>query len=156
MSPAAGPTRPIVFAPGCRSVSGDRQQLDDEDHPRDQDDEQQGKDDEGGGWTHPLDDCSRRRRAGVTGGGEITSVTRAGCSLCNEMLPRVETAASRWGFAVRVVDVDRAGLSERYGDRVPVVLDPGGSVVASGRLGAASLMWRLLRLGIASRRSAEL
>jgi hypothetical protein len=74
----------------------------------------------------------------------IGFVTRPGCSLCEEMRPAAEAAARRAGFGLRIVDVDRAGLTERYGDRVPVVLGPGGSVLAEGWFATASLWRRLL------------
>ena len=57
-----------------------------------------------------------RRRAPAP---RLVLYTRAGCGVCAraEALVRREARAA----AVEVVDVDRAGLVERYGVRVPVV-----------------------------------
>ncbi len=76
----------------------------------------------------------------------ITLLTRAGCHLCAETAPRVRRAARMLGIAVDVVDVDAAGLSGEYGSLVPVVLGPGGERLASGRIGTAALLGRLLRV----------
>ncbi len=71
----------------------------------------------------------------------LAFVTRAGCHLCDEAFGRVERTARRLGFTVETIDVDEAGLAGRFGDRVPVVLAPGGAVVAEGELGG---LWRHL------------
>jgi hypothetical protein len=48
------------------------------------------------------------------------------------------------GLSVEITDVDRAGLSRRYGDRVPVVLDPHGAPIVAGRFGFLRLARGLL------------
>lgn len=78
----------------------------------------------------------------------ITVLTRSGCGLCDEALPRVRRAARLAGFTVLVTDVDAAGLAGRYGEQVPVVLGPDGEPVAWGRLGTARLVWSLARLRV--------
>ena len=75
----------------------------------------------------------------------VVFLTRRGCSLCDEAEPRVRAAARWLRLDLRVADVDEAGLGERYGDRVPVVLGPGGREIAAGRFGFGRLVWRLLR-----------
>lgn len=67
----------------------------------------------------------------------LVFVTRVDCSLCEEGLALVGTHARRQGVTVEVVDVDAdRGLSEQFGDRVPVVLDADGTVLAEGRISA--------------------
>lgn len=75
----------------------------------------------------------------------VTFLTRRRCSLCEEALPRVQSTARRLGFEVAVTDVDDAGLSGRFGSRVPVVLGPGGEELASGRFGTGALLWALAK-----------
>jgi len=75
----------------------------------------------------------------------VVLLTRQGCSLCEEAEPRVRAAARWLRLGVRSADVDDAGLADRYGDRVPVVLGPDGTEIASGRIRSGRLFWRLLR-----------
>jgi len=66
----------------------------------------------------------------------ITFLTRRGCTLCHDSLPGIEEWASRLGLGVEVIDVDSSpDLSERYGDRVPVVISSEGEVLLWGRWG---------------------
>lgn len=58
--------------------------------------------------------------------------------LCDEALPLVMARVRRTGWPIDIVDVDSAGLADRYGDRVPVVeLD--GVEVLSGRFDARAI-----------------
>jgi len=75
----------------------------------------------------------------------IVFVTRRDCPLCEEAEPRVRSWANRLGLSVEVVDVDAAGLADRHGDAVPVVLGADGTMLASGRVGSAGLALGLLR-----------
>jgi hypothetical protein len=77
----------------------------------------------------------------------VVFLTRRGCSLCEEAEPKVRAAARWLRLEVRSVDVDveAAALADRYGERVPVVLAPGGREIASGRFGFGRLLWLLLR-----------
>jgi hypothetical protein len=76
---------------------------------------------------------------------ELVFLTRRGCSLCEQARPRVRAAARSLGLRTEVVDVDEAGLADRYGGRVPVVLAPDHTELASGRISVPRLLWRLLR-----------
>jgi hypothetical protein len=75
----------------------------------------------------------------------ITVLTREGCHLCEDAMPRVRRIARLFGFRVRVTDVDSAGLADRYGARVPVVLGAGGRELVSGRIGTTRLAAALAR-----------
>ena len=61
---------------------------------------------------------------------DLLFLTRATCSLCAEALPLVSVMARRRGHTVESIDVDVAGLADRFGDRVPVVLRDGIEVLA--------------------------
>jgi hypothetical protein len=76
---------------------------------------------------------------------QITFVTRRACSLCEEALPGVADWAGRLGLEVEVVDVDAAGLADRYGNTVPVVLGNSGDVLLAGRWGKVRLAAAMLR-----------
>ena len=65
---------------------------------------------------------------------KVTFVTREDCPRCVAVGHRVERWAGLLGLAVEEVDVDRAGLAARHGDRVPVVRGRDGRVLASGRM----------------------
>ena len=65
----------------------------------------------------------------------VRFLTRKSCRICAEALPIVARRTHRRGHVLEIVDVDDAGLAERYGDRVPVVLFDGDEVL-SGRFGA--------------------
>ncbi|MEF8887670.1 MAG: glutaredoxin family protein [Haloarculaceae archaeon] len=53
----------------------------------------------------------------------VTVLTREDCNLCGEAIETVRkvTEAVDRTVAVRVIDVDEAGLADEYGDRVPYV-----------------------------------
>ena len=54
----------------------------------------------------------------------LTVLSRAYCHLCEELLTGLRRFQQRYDFAIEVVDVDRhPELEERWGDKVPVVLD---------------------------------
>jgi glutaredoxin len=55
---------------------------------------------------------------------EITVYTRENCHLCTEAIDTIEGVASEVSVAIelRLVDVDEAGLVDKYGERVPYVL----------------------------------
>ncbi|HEX5630609.1 MAG TPA: glutaredoxin family protein [Acidimicrobiia bacterium] len=69
---------------------------------------------------------------------DVLFITRASCMLCHETEPLVIAVARRRGHTLETVDVDSAGLADRFGDRVPVVLRDGVEVLA-GRFGAAEV-----------------
>jgi thiol-disulfide isomerase/thioredoxin len=75
----------------------------------------------------------------------VTFVTRVGCTLCDEAWPHVAEWAGRLELNVEVIDVDAEGLADRYGDRVPVVLGPGGEELLSGRFGRLRVLRAMLR-----------
>ncbi len=77
----------------------------------------------------------------------VEFLTRAGCSLCDDGRAKIGRVAGLLGIEVADVDVDAdPSLQEAYGGRVPVVLGPGGEVVAEGRLTAGGATAALLRL----------
>jgi glutaredoxin len=53
----------------------------------------------------------------------VTVLTREDCHLCGDAIETVRgvTEAVDRTVAVRVIDVDEAGLADEYGDRVPYV-----------------------------------
>lgn len=66
----------------------------------------------------------------------VTLYTRAECPLCDEL--RGQVAALPVSITTVDVDADPA-LRDRYGWRVPVLVDAAGEVLAEGRLDAAGL-----------------
>lgn len=55
---------------------------------------------------------------------KLTLLSREYCHLCEEMLAALRQFQGRYDFDVDVVDVDRdAALGDRWGDKVPVLLD---------------------------------
>jgi glutaredoxin len=55
---------------------------------------------------------------------KLTLLSREYCHLCHEMAAQLETLRGRFDFRVEVVDVDRhPELEEKWGDKVPVLLD---------------------------------
>jgi hypothetical protein len=85
-------------------------------------------------------------------GAALVFLTRAGCPLCDEALPAARAAARLLRRDLVVVDVEVAGLADDYGNRIPVVLAPNGTEIASGRFGTVGLVWRLLRAARRTRR----
>jgi hypothetical protein len=69
---------------------------------------------------------------------DLLFLTRRTCSLCAAAHPIVEDVARRRRHTIETIDVDDAGLADRFGDRVPVVLRDGVEVLA-GRFDAAEV-----------------
>lgn len=83
--------------------------------------------------------AGRRRR-------HVVFLTRPGCGLCDEALPRARRVC-RWlrrDVVVSDVSTDRA-LEDEYHLRIPVVLDQRGRVVAEGTITTARLVWAVWR-----------
>lgn len=54
----------------------------------------------------------------------LTVLSRGYCHLCHQMIAQLEQLRSRHDFRIEVVDVDRhPDLEEKWGDKVPVLLD---------------------------------
>ncbi len=54
----------------------------------------------------------------------FTLLTREYCHLCHEMLAALQHLQGRSAFEIELVDVDRhPELEEKWGDKVPVLLD---------------------------------
>jgi len=111
-------------------------------HDEGADDEQQEQQqDEGGGGSHGAPDDSGT----VNDARTLRFVTRDGCGRCAESLAAIRRVATRLAIPVVVEDVDASpDLYEAYTDRVPVVLDRGGGVVAEGRLTGRQALWTVL------------
>lgn len=74
---------------------------------------------------------------------KLTVLSREYCHLCEELLAGLRQFQPRYDFEIVVVDVDRhPDLEERWGDKVPVVLD-GEIEVCHYHLDADALMARL-------------
>jgi thioredoxin reductase (NADPH) len=55
---------------------------------------------------------------------KLTVLSRTCCHLCEELIAGLEQLRGRYDFTIEVVDVDRhPQLEERWGDKVPVLLD---------------------------------
>jgi glutaredoxin-like protein DUF836 len=55
---------------------------------------------------------------------KLTVLSREYCHLCEELLASLRQFQGRYDFDIEVLDVDRhPALEERWGDKVPVVLD---------------------------------
>jgi thiol-disulfide isomerase/thioredoxin len=55
---------------------------------------------------------------------KLTVLSREYCHLCEELLASLRQFQGRYAFDIEVLDVDRhPALEERWGDKVPVVLD---------------------------------
>ena len=76
---------------------------------------------------------------------KLTVLSREYCHLCDELLAGLRQFQGRYDFQIEVVDVDRhPDLEERWGDKVPVVLD-GEIEVCRYHLDAEALDRRLAR-----------
>lgn len=54
----------------------------------------------------------------------LTVLARTYCHLCDDLIAALRQFQSRYDFEIRVVDVDRhPDLEEKWGDKVPVLLD---------------------------------
>ena len=55
---------------------------------------------------------------------KLTVLSREYCHLCEEFLTALKLFQGRYSFDIEVVDVDRhPRLEEKWGDKVPVLLD---------------------------------
>ena len=76
----------------------------------------------------------------------LTLLSREYCHLCEDMLAALRQFQGRYAFEVEVVDVDRhPHLEERWGDKVPVLLD-GDLEICHYYLDAEALDARLARM----------
>jgi glutaredoxin len=56
----------------------------------------------------------------------LTLYTKPDCTLCDEARTALERVRERMPFELEVIDISaNAGLAERYGERIPVVLVDG-------------------------------
>lgn len=54
----------------------------------------------------------------------LTVLSREYCHLCEELIAALKQFQGRYSFRIEVVDVDRdRRLEEKWGDKVPVLLD---------------------------------
>lgn len=54
----------------------------------------------------------------------LTVLSRSYCHLCEDLLAALKQYQGRYDFAIEVVDVDSdPRLEEKWGDKVPVLLD---------------------------------
>ena len=71
---------------------------------------------------------------------------RSGCRLCDEARPLVARAARRAGAKLEEIDIERDDdLLQRFHLRIPVLLGPGGEVVAEGVIDDLRTLSRTLR-----------
>jgi glutaredoxin len=55
---------------------------------------------------------------------KLTVLSREYCHLCEELIAALKQFQGRYSFEIEVVDVDRhPRLEEKWGDKVPVLLD---------------------------------
>ena len=55
---------------------------------------------------------------------KLTVLSRGYCHLCHQMIAELEKFRGHHDFTIDVVDVDREpALEEKWGDKVPVLLD---------------------------------
>jgi hypothetical protein len=77
---------------------------------------------------------------------KLTVLSREYCHLCDELLAGLRQFQGRYDFEIEVVDVDRhPELEERWGDKVPVLLD-GPIEVCHYHLDPDALVARLARM----------
>ena len=77
---------------------------------------------------------------------KFTVLSREYCHLCDVLLEGLRKLQARFDFDIEVVDVDSdPALEERWGDKVPVVLD-GPIEVCHYHLDAAAVETRVNRL----------
>ena len=76
----------------------------------------------------------------------LTVLSRSYCHLCEELLAALKQYQGRYDFDIQVVDVDSdPALEEKWGDKVPVVLD-GPIEVCRYHLDADAVDARLARM----------
>ena len=55
---------------------------------------------------------------------KLTVLSREYCHLCDDLIAQLKLFQARYDFEIEVVDVDRhPALEEKWGDKVPVLLD---------------------------------
>ena len=55
---------------------------------------------------------------------KLTVLSREYCHLCEELITALKQFQGRYSFDIEIVDIDqRPELEERWGDKVPVLLD---------------------------------
>ena len=76
----------------------------------------------------------------------LTVLSRTYCHLCDDRIEGLKRFQSRYDFDIRVVDVDRhPELEEKWGDKVPVLLD-GDREICHYYLDAEAVDARLSRM----------
>ena len=76
----------------------------------------------------------------------LTVLSREYCHLCEDLITALRQFQGRYDFEIEVVDVDRhPGLEEKWGDKVPVLLD-GDCEICHYHLDAAAVDARLSRM----------
>ena len=76
----------------------------------------------------------------------LTFVTRHGCGLCAEALPRLERAVRWLPVVLDIVDIEtEPDLEAEYHLRIPVVLDRNGKVIAEGQIGRRAALAAAVR-----------
>jgi len=76
----------------------------------------------------------------------LTVLSREYCHLCEELITGLKQFQGRYDFEIAVVDVDRhPALEEKWGDKVPVLLD-GDREICHYYLDIAAVDARLSRM----------
>ncbi|HXZ47515.1 MAG TPA: glutaredoxin family protein [Usitatibacter sp.] len=76
----------------------------------------------------------------------LTVLARPYCHLCEELIAGLRLFQARYDFDIEVIDVDRhPALEERWGDKVPVLLD-GDREICHHFLDAEAVDARLARM----------
>ena len=76
----------------------------------------------------------------------LTVLSREYCHLCEVLITALKQFQGRYDFAIEVVDMDRhPALEEKWGDKVPVLLD-GDREICHYYLDAAAVDARLSRM----------
>ena len=84
---------------------------------------------------------------GIVGETHLDFITRKDCPLCEKGEKVLRSVAKRWGFAIRLLDVDDDSvLAETYSDRVPVIRTASGTVIDEGRVSALRVTASLMKL----------
>lgn len=77
---------------------------------------------------------------------KLTVLGREYCHLCDELLAGLKQLQGRYSFDIEVIDVDRhPQLEEKWGDKVPVLLD-GDRELCHYYLDVAAVDARLARM----------
>jgi glutaredoxin len=77
---------------------------------------------------------------------KLTVLSREYCHLCDELITALKRFQGRYSFEIEVIDVDRhPQLEEKWGDKVPVLLD-GGLEICHYYLDSEAVDARLSRM----------